>query len=70
MTDRATLQARLDRYEAALDQLLLGETVQTVSADGETVTFTAANEAALRVRIAELKMRLGSGHAAPFGVVL
>lgn len=59
MVDRALLQTRLDEAETALHQLLVGKASVSLSYQGESVTFTAADEARLRAYIAQLKAELG-----------
>jgi hypothetical protein len=59
MTDPAILRARLAEAEAALHALTLGQKAQTVSYDGKSVTYTAANIGDLRSYILQLKAQLG-----------
>ncbi|WP_142847238.1 gpW family head-tail joining protein [Telmatospirillum sp. J64-1] len=51
------LQARIDRLEAALDAVLMGDRVESEAYDGRQVTYSKANVADLRARILELKAR-------------
>lgn len=67
MPDTDTLRARLARLEAALDDLVCGQSVTSVTAEGETVTYRQTDAAQLRIRIAEIRMRL-EGAGVPFGV--
>lgn len=57
------LRRRLAEAEDALHNLMIGESVVTVTTDDRTATFTAANSDRLRAYIHELKVALGE--AAP-----
>ncbi|MEQ8829563.1 MAG: gpW family head-tail joining protein [Alphaproteobacteria bacterium] len=59
--DKATLQKWLNDAEAALQELTTGLRPVTVAYGGNSVTYTAADETALRRRISELRMQLGLG---------
>ncbi|WP_439273556.1 gpW family head-tail joining protein [Pseudochrobactrum sp. HB0163] len=59
MTDRTILQARLTEAETALHKLMVGNATVQLSYQGESVTFTTADEGRLRLYIRELRMQLG-----------
>ncbi|MEM7523243.1 MAG: gpW family head-tail joining protein [Pseudomonadota bacterium] len=54
-----TLQTYLADARSALHKLLTGQRAVTVAHDGRSVTYTAADHAALRAYIAELQTALG-----------
>lgn len=60
----ATLTARLAEAESALHGLLVGKATVQIAYDGESVTYSQADEGRLRRYIAELKGNLGSGSGA------
>lgn len=55
----AILEARLAVLDEALFKLAAGESVVTVGADGENVTFRAPNRAAMMDEINRIKAELG-----------
>lgn len=63
------IQADLDKYQAALDKLLLGETVEEMSKGDRKLRFRGAGadqEGAIRRRLAELRAeyaRAGGGRS-------
>ena len=59
MTDRNILQVRLNEAETALHKLMVGKASVQLSYQGESVTFTTADEGRLRLYIGELRMQLG-----------
>lgn len=59
MTDRNVLQARLTEAETALHKLIVGKTTVQLSYQGESLTFTTADEGRLRLYINELRAQLG-----------
>ena len=59
MTDATTTQTRLDEAEAALHKLSLGAATVSISVDGRSVTYNAANLADLRIYIGSLRRELG-----------
>lgn len=59
MVDRAVLQMRLDEAETALHQLITGRATVSLSYQGESATFSIADEGRLRRYIADLKSQLG-----------
>ena len=61
MTDRTTLLARLTEAETALHKLIVGKTTVQLSYQGESLTFTTADEGRLRLYISELRNQLGLG---------
>ena len=54
-----TAQERLDEARDALHRLIVGKQAVTITYDGETVTYTAADESRLRRYIAELEALTG-----------
>ncbi|WP_376710882.1 gpW family head-tail joining protein [Pseudochrobactrum lubricantis] len=64
MTDRSILLARLTEAEAALHKLMVGKASVQLSYQGESVTFTTADEGRLRLYIGELRAQLGIASAA------
>jgi hypothetical protein len=56
--ERARLEARLLKYEDAMDELLIGRRVQVVEDSGEKLSYTPADVTKLRTAITETKMRL------------
>ena len=69
---RAKLEAQLDAARTALFKLETGLSVATVSYEGESVTYRAANVASLRQFIRDLEAKLGaraSGRARSRGVI-
>ena len=56
---RSTLQLWLSQAQAAYSQLLTGGKVVSVSYDGKTATYTAAESAALAQWIGLLQRQLG-----------
>ena len=63
MTDRSILLARLTEAEAALHKLMVGKASVQLSYQGESVTFTTADEGRLRLYIGELRTQLGIASA-------
>lgn len=61
MVDRSVLQMRLDEAETALHQLITGRATVSLSYQGESATFSTADEGRLRAYIADLKAQLGLG---------
>ncbi|WOC15449.1 gpW family head-tail joining protein [Pseudochrobactrum sp. MP213Fo] len=61
MTDRSILMARLSEAETALHQLIVGKTTVQLSYQGESVTFSSADEGRLRLYISDLRAQLGLG---------
>lgn len=59
MTDRSILLARLTEAETALHKLMVGKASVQLSYQGESVTFTTADEGRLRLYIGELRAQLG-----------
>ncbi|TPN16233.1 phage tail protein [Mesorhizobium sp. B2-1-3] len=59
--ERAVLTARLASAETALHSLMVGQSAVSLSYDGESVTYSQADEAKLRRYIGELKSQLGIG---------
>ncbi len=59
MTDRSILLARLTEAETALHKLMVGKASVQLSYQGESVTFTTADEGRLRLYISELRAQLG-----------
>lgn len=73
MADPATLTQYLAEAETALHKLLVGEKVQTVSYNGQSVQYTQANLGDLRAYIQSLKAQLGqvsSARARPRGIAV
>lgn len=68
MTDKATLQARLEALEEAQFQLAMGKSRASVSYDGKSVSYTAADAALIAGLIQEIKMKLGTGGRRAFPV--
>lgn len=68
MTDIVVLQTRLTEAETALHELSLGARAASVSYDGNSVTYTAANSATLRAYIAELKFKINGTPRRAIGV--
>lgn len=64
MTDRTVLMARLSEAETALHKLIVGKTTVQLSYQGESLTFTTADEGRLRLYINELRAQLGLGGVA------
>lgn len=65
-----TLQQRLDEAEDALHRLMTGaQVVQFRDANGEQLSYTAANAARLRGYIADLKRQLGQPGDGPMYLV-
>lgn len=54
-----TVQEKLDEARDALHRLIVGKQAVTITYDGETVTYTAADEARLRRYILELEAQAG-----------
>lgn len=61
MADRALIQSRLTQAETALHKLLTGDATVQLSYQGESVTFSLADEGRLRRYIAELRAQLSGG---------
>lgn len=59
MTDRSILLARLTEAETALHKLMVGKASVQLSYQGESVTFTTADEGRLRLYIGVLRAQLG-----------
>ncbi|MCG5240084.1 gpW family head-tail joining protein [Azospirillum doebereinerae] len=59
MIDRAALELRLTRLEAAKDELLLGKAVVTVTDGAKSMTFSKAKLPELNAAIMETKTALG-----------
>lgn len=59
MTDKATLKARLDALEDARLQLAMGKSRVSVSYDGKSVSYTAADAGLIIGMIHEIKQQLG-----------
>ena len=57
----AVLSARLGEAETALHSLMIGRATVSLAYDGESVTYSQADEAKLRRYIADLKGQLGIG---------
>lgn len=57
--NRATWTARLTEAETALHKLNTGSAVQSLSYDGESVTFTQTSAGRLRAWIGEMRVALG-----------
>lgn len=55
----ALYRGQLADAESALHQLLIGKKAVTLSYNGESVTYTQANEARLRNYVRELQAKLG-----------
>jgi hypothetical protein len=67
MADQATLQAWLNAAEQALQDLMTGQRVVSVSSSsGKTVSYTAADAGKLQAYIAQLKRQLGVSTNRPF----
>lgn len=59
---RVNLEAELLRLEAALEEMITGARLASVTAPGgRGMGFAAGNPVAVRVRIAEIKRLLGQG---------
>lgn len=63
MSVRSILLARLTEAEAALHKLMVGKASVQLSYQGESVTFTTADEGRLRLYIGELRAQLGLANA-------
>jgi hypothetical protein len=59
--ERAVVTARLGEAETALHGLMIGRSTVSLAYDGESVTYSQADEAKLRRYIADLKGQLGAG---------
>lgn len=59
MTNKTLLLARLSEAETALHKLIVGKASVQLSYQGESVTFTTADEGRLRQYIRELRVQLG-----------
>ncbi|MEP0155240.1 gpW family head-tail joining protein [Pseudophaeobacter sp.] len=62
--DRAELEAKLAKFEAALENLLLGDQAIKVDYEGLGTEFARPTEAGLRRQIRALKRQLGIGGSA------
>ena len=54
---------RLSEAETALHKLIVGKTTVQLSYQGESLTFTTADEGRLRLYISDLRAQLGLGGA-------
>lgn len=59
MTDRELTEKQLSEARAALHRLLTGAATVQLSYQGESVTYTSADEGRLRAYIRELEAKLG-----------
>ncbi len=57
--ERAAVQLQLDQARAALHRMELGEMEVSLSYNGESVTYSAANPGSLRSYIRGLEVQLG-----------
>ncbi|QQM31986.1 phage tail protein [Martelella lutilitoris] len=57
--ERTELQAQLSEAKQALHKLEIGQSAVTLSYDGESITYTAANRTSLQAYIRRLQAELG-----------